>query len=479
MFNVLFVSVLSYSFVVYVVLFLVGALIGAAVNWYVDRYSWVERFRSPWRRSDKLKRVWFDFIPILGWFSLRRFGKFFGELYCRLPENERVAGIEGRWFWIRPLLVELFVAFGLVFLYWWEVVSGGLLTESNFTELPETTMLRFVAHVFLLTLLLAASLTDLDDFIIPENLTIFGTIAGLIFVTIFPQILLPATELYLDKNGKERLTSYYVPLHFYSPDKVEVLRSYGAEELQQTENSKTQKPNLTDSDSVSSDNKSRSKLIVYFSCITFFWLFWCFAMMDRIWYSQLSFRWALLLFFRNLSRSPTTKYWLLLALIVPILLFCVMFLTSLLEFVNWYYLLTASIGLFFGLWLMWSVRLSAGFALGVEAMGFGDVVLLGMIGVFVGWQSCVVIFFLAPFAGIMPSLIAMFLGRGRMIPYGPFLSIATLLLIIFWSPIWRKIEPILFLSSIQVAIAVQILVVLLGVILICWRKIKEKTLLKH
>jgi prepilin signal peptidase PulO-like enzyme (type II secretory pathway) len=474
MFNVFFVSVLSYSFVVYVVLFLVGALIGAAVNWYVDRYSWVERFRSPWRRSDKLKRVWFDFIPILGWFNLRRFG----ELFCRLPENERVAGIEGKWFWIRPFLVELFVAFGLVFLYWWEV-SGGLLTESDFIELSETTILRFIAHVFLLTLLLAASLTDLDDFIIPENLTIFGTIAGLIFVTIFPQILLPATELYLDENGKERLTSYPVPLHFYSPDKVEVLRSYEAKKLQ-TENSKTQKTNLpTDSDSVSSEKKSRSQLVIYFSCITFFWFFWCFAMMDRVWCSQLSFRRALLLFLRNLSRSPTTKYWLLLAFLVPILIFCVMFFTSLLDFVNWYYLLTASIGLFFGLWLMWSVRLWAGFALGVEAMGFGDVVLLGMIGVFVGWQSCVVIFFLAPFAGIMPSLIAMFLGRGRMIPYGPFLSIATLLLIIFWSPIWRNIEPILFLSSIQVAIAVQILVVLLGVILICWRKIKEKYLLKH
>ncbi|MDR1479754.1 MAG: A24 family peptidase [Planctomycetaceae bacterium] len=469
MFNVFFASILSYS-VVCVILFLVGAVIGAAVNWYVDRYSWVKRFRSPWRRSDKLKRVYFDFIPILGWLNLRRLGE-------SLPESGQVVGIDGKWFWVRPFLVELFLAVGLVLLYWWEVVLGGLLTEPEFAELSETTILRFAAHAFLFTLLLAASLTDLDDFVIPENLTIAGTIAGLIFVTIFPQILLPATELYLDKNGRERLTNYPVPLHFCSPDKVDVLRNYTetnsifSTQSQQDE-TVTQKSNLSNSNS---DNKeSRFMLGIQFSVITFFWLFWCFAMMDRVWYWQLSFRRALLLFFRNLSRSPSTKYWLLLAVVVPVLIFYFMFFSRVLGLINWYYLLTGFIGLAVGMWLIWSVRLVAGFALGVEAMGFGDVVLLGMIGVWVGWQSCVVIFFIAPFAGIIPSLIAMFSGRGRRVPYGPFLSIAALLLIIFWSPIWCGVEPILFLSSVQVAVAVQILILLMGAILICWRKIRER-----
>ncbi|MDR1486131.1 MAG: A24 family peptidase [Planctomycetaceae bacterium] len=469
MFTSNFAFLLGYSFSVYLNLFLIGAFVGAFVNWYVDRFSWVKRFRSPWRKSDKLQRFWFDFIPIFGWFHLRRLGK---NLH-KLSDSEVIAGIDSKWFWIRPLFVELFVAFGFVFLYWWEVGVRGLLCEAEFTESFETAVLRFIAHAILLTLLLAASLTDLDDFVIPENLTIAGTVIGLIFVTIFPQAMLPATELYFDRNNKgqvsvEMLTPYPVPLHFCSPDQVDVLRDYGVKVA------RSEKPETGD---LNFRNKNSGLgLGVQFSLFTFFWLFWCFSMMDRIWYFRLSFRRAFLLFLRNLWRSPSTKYWLVLSFLVPVLFFVVMFFTTFLGPVNRHYLMSGFIGLISGMWLIWSVRLVAGYVLGVEAMGFGDVVLLGMIGVFVGWQSCIVIFFLAPFAGIVPSLIGLLMGRGRMIPYGPFLSLAALLLIIFWSPIWRAIEPILFQSSLQVAIVTQILILLLGAMLICWRKIKENFL---
>jgi prepilin signal peptidase PulO-like enzyme (type II secretory pathway) len=463
-------------FFVYLILFLFGVVIGAVVNWYVDRFSWVKRFRSPWRKSDKLQHVWFDFIPVLGWFNLRRFGNDIDKLSGSCV----VAGIENKWFWIRPLCVELLVGFGFVLLYWWEVVVGGLMCEVEFTESSSASVIRFIAHVILLVFLLAASLTDLDDFVIPGNLTVIGTVVGLIFVTIFPQAMLPTTELYFDKNNKsqfatERLTPYPVPLHFCSPDQVEVLKAknLGAKNLGignfGVGNFDVLYLNFC--------NKiSNRGFVVQFFIFTFFWLFWCFAMLDRIWYCCLSFRRAFLLFLRNLRRSPSTKYWLFFAFFVPFILFFVMFFTDFSGSVHSHYLMSGLIGLFVGMWLIWCVRLVAGFVLGVEAMGFGDVVLLGMIGVFVGWQSCVVIFFLAPFAGIVPSLIGVLLGRGRMIPYGPFLSLAALLLIIFWSPIWRTMEPILFQTSLQVAIATQILILLLGVMLIIWRKIKERVL---
>ncbi|MDR0391291.1 MAG: prepilin peptidase [Planctomycetaceae bacterium] len=470
MFTPIFAFSLWQSFFVYLILFVFGALLGAAVTWYVDKFGWIARFRSPWRKSDKLQKCWSDFIPIYGWFQLRRFGK---DLH-KLPSSELVAGIESKGFWIRPMLVELFVAIGLVLLYWWEVGSRGLLCELEFVESAETAIIRFIAHVILLLLLLAASLTDLDDFIIPANLTIAGTIVGLIFVTVFPQAMLPATELYFDQNNKSefasvRLTPYPVPLHFCSPDQVDVLRYYKSGVERAT---KTEKNELAMSDSNFRNKNSNFDLGVQFFIFTCFWLFWCFSMMDRIWYSRLSFRRAFLLFLRNLSRSPRTKYWLLLSVIVPVILFVLMFYTTFLGELNRHYLMTGFIGLFAGMWLIWTVRLVAGYVLGVEAMGFGDVVLLGMVGVFVGWQSCIVIFFVAPFAGIIPSLIVLLFGHGRRIPYGPFLSLATLLIIIFWSPIWRTIEPILFQSSIQVAITTQILILLLGVMLYCWRKIK-------
>ena len=48
---------------------------------------------------------------------------------------------------------------------------------------------------------------------------------------------------------------------------------------------------------------------------------------------------------------------------------------------------------------MWAVRLIGTAALRREAMGFGDVTLMMMIGTFLGWQACSDLFFLAPFAG--------------------------------------------------------------------------------
>lgn len=61
-----------------------------------------------------------------------------------------------------------------------------------------------------------------------------------------------------------------------------------------------------------------------------------------------------------------------------------------------------------------------------EAMGFGDVKLMCMVGGFVGWKLAIAIFFVAPFFGLIMAIPALILKKGRMIPYGPFLSIATL-----------------------------------------------------
>ncbi|MFQ5688325.1 MAG: prepilin peptidase, partial [Candidatus Scalindua sp.] len=60
-----------------------------------------------------------------------------------------------------------------------------------------------------------------------------------------------------------------------------------------------------------------------------------------------------------------------------------------------------------------------------DAMGFGDVKLMGMIGGFLGWKIGVATFFLAPFFGLLFGLPRLILKRGNVIPYGPFLSLAA------------------------------------------------------
>ena len=66
-----------------------------------------------------------------------------------------------------------------------------------------------------------------------------------------------------------------------------------------------------------------------------------------------------------------------------------------------------------------------------DAMGFGDVKLMGVIGGFIGWKLAVATFFLAPFFGLLFGIPRIVLKRGKMIPYGPFLSLAAFICLLF------------------------------------------------
>jgi len=100
-------------------------------------------------------------------------------------------------------------------------------------------------------------------------------------------------------------------------------------------------------------------------------------------------------------------------------------------------------GLLVGGGLVWGVRLLGFWMLRQEAMGFGDVILMGMIGAFLGWQATILAFFIAPICamGAVVWMAAVNLwhrlrGRhrpfDRMIPYGPFLSLGALLTMLCW-----------------------------------------------
>ena len=66
-----------------------------------------------------------------------------------------------------------------------------------------------------------------------------------------------------------------------------------------------------------------------------------------------------------------------------------------------------------------------------DAMGFGDVKLMGVIGGFLGWKLAVGTFFLAPFFGLLFGIPRLISKKGKMIPYGPFLSLAAFICLLF------------------------------------------------
>jgi leader peptidase (prepilin peptidase)/N-methyltransferase len=93
-------------------------------------------------------------------------------------------------------------------------------------------------------------------------------------------------------------------------------------------------------------------------------------------------------------------------------------------------------GLVVGGGIVWAVRIVGHWVLRQEAMGFGDVVLMAMIGSFIGWQPVILVFFIAPMCALTVVAISFVFRRDREIPYGPYLSLATLILLLSWKHIW-------------------------------------------
>ena len=76
-----------------------------------------------------------------------------------------------------------------------------------------------------------------------------------------------------------------------------------------------------------------------------------------------------------------------------------------------------------------------------DAMGGGDVKLMAMIGAFLGWKLALLIFFIAPFFGAFVGIMLKMRHKIDVIPYGPYISLATVI-VIFWG---NKILNCLFL----------------------------------
>ncbi len=77
--------------------------------------------------------------------------------------------------------------------------------------------------------------------------------------------------------------------------------------------------------------------------------------------------------------------------------------------------------------IIYAIGVLGDFLFKKESMGGGDVKLLAMIGAFLGWKMAVLTFFIAPFFGAVVGIIIKIRTKDSMIPYGPFLSLASLI----------------------------------------------------
>lgn len=108
-------------------------------------------------------------------------------------------------------------------------------------------------------------------------------------------------------------------------------------------------------------------------------------------------------------------------------------------------------GLIVGALLTWVARFVSSRVLGQEAMGFGDVTLMAMIGSYIGWQAVTLVFLIAPITGLTIGVLVRMLSGKTYLPYGPWLSIAAVIVLFAWSSLWR-FTRVIFSDWLSVAI---------------------------
>ena len=321
-----------------------------------------------------------------------------------------------------------FVAVGIV---WWEVIRQGLL-PGNVVGPSVTSPALFVrawAHILFFWFLAAAAWVDIRYRVIPDVITTPGVLCGLVALVIFPEILLPVPVITARSFAPATLTADF-------------LVAWGA---------------LNDSNAV------ESSISHVGATMALFLLWW--AVCTAPWTQQNNESSSVVPRAIQFFREPRN-----LSLLFGI---------AVLSFANWWGGLrlaateSGMIGLAVSAGVVWFTRAGASIALGREAMGMGDVTLMAMVGVWLGWQPAVMIFFLATLIGLGHGVFQLVMHRENELPFGPSLCLAAALVTLFWQPVWAW-AYVLFDDVVQLGTVLGLVVVLTAVTLFLWRWLRGK-----
>lgn len=401
---------------------LLGLLAGSQVNRAIYRLAWEPRPIGPWSppAEGAAGRHWSDYLPVIGWLGLRRESAWHGPGY-----------------WVRPALLELAMAACFAGIGCWVTADRVLPATADPSDWSTMVLPRMVTWCSLLALLTVATFVDLDEQTIPDQVTISGTLLALLLAATFPLARLPV----LADGGVVH------PLLVTTPH-VDPGWFHGIRGL------------------------------LYALAIHGLW---CMALMPKICTLRHGLRKGIRYMFASMIRParrfrPSRDRWPRPAAtrlaVIAIVGWLGILLTWWLSGNYWDGLLTALVGLAGGGLVIWTVRLISRWSLGREAMGFGDVTLLAMIGAFVGWQAALMIFFLAPLAGVVVGLLQLLLTRQTEMAFGPYLCLATVGVMLAWPVLWHGYAEDVFAMGWIIPGLFAAGVCLMGGMLFGWRLIR-------
>lgn len=93
-----------------------------------------------------------------------------------------------------------------------------------------------------------------------------------------------------------------------------------------------------------------------------------------------------------------------------------------------------------GFGILWVVAIGGKMVFRKDAMGFGDVKLLGAVGAFLGWRAVLFTIMASSLIGSIVGIMLVATGRKHLqsrIPYGPYLALGALIWILWGVDLWR------------------------------------------
>jgi leader peptidase (prepilin peptidase)/N-methyltransferase len=329
---------------------------------------------------------WYDNIPVFSWFILR--GR------CRHC---------GAAFSVRYAVVEFITGFLFAGLYWCYFVAG---FRGDMPAFEQGGWVLYLGHVFLVWMLLAASLIDAKHWIIPLGLTYTAVVVAFLLSIAWPYQLDSVSML-----------NYWRVIPFASPitaalaigaalgllisfilTRTGVLtRSYAEWEAAVVQ---------AEADGIELDPEEMDINVRL-------------EMWREILFLLPIGLFALIAGYLVRAGGPCEESW-----------------QQVLSEHKWLTGLLGSVyGFMIGGAVVWITRILGSLVFGREAMGLGDVHLMAAVGAMLGWQSPTIAFFVAPFFGLGWAIARLVLHRTREIPYGPFLSLGTVVVMLMQDPI--------------------------------------------
>jgi prepilin signal peptidase PulO-like enzyme (type II secretory pathway) len=399
-------------------LFVFGATIGSFLNVCIlripERQSITGRSRC---NACGTPIRWWHNLPVLSWLILRGRCASCG------------ARFSFRYFFVEVLTGSIFAA-----LYWWEVAERGLYPPGVPINVAVLHW-QYLAHAILACFLILATFIDFDHFLIPDEVTVPGTLLALVLMTFVPVAQLPHWTF---QGAIGPLTSATtIPVDF--PLWLRAGQPWA--------------------------------LVLGLLAM----IGWCAALfpwqlipwaarvrrragpaMARACYARHALAWDTILLYviAVVGSIGVTLVWLW-------------------GDLAWIGLLTALAGLGIAGGIMWSIRITAQLGMGREALGFGDVTLLGMIGAWIGWQAALMSLFLSAFYGLAMAVVRLLFGDSK-IQYGPAICLGALTVIVSWGSLWDRFQQAFVVLGNLLILLLPVALAIMLPLLVLMRMFRER-----